>query len=87
MSTLGIRGLLAGVFVLSLGLLTGASYGATGLPATGAGWDDASSEGPALLDRVQAKACEWSHGLSGRSDRQSSQQRQRECARRHGLAD
>ncbi|MDZ4047119.1 MAG: hypothetical protein U1E00_02070 [Pseudoxanthomonas sp.] len=86
MSTLGVRGLLAGVFVLSLGLLTGASHGATGLSATGAEWGESPS-GPALLDRVQAKACEWSHGLSGRSDRQSSAQRQRECARRHGLAD
>ncbi|GAB2660713.1 hypothetical protein [Arenimonas aestuarii] len=86
MSTLGIRGLLAGVFVLSLGLLTGASYGATGLAAPGSEWGQASS-GPRLLDRVQAKACEWSHGLSGRSDRQASAQRQRECARRHGLAD
>ena len=86
MSTLGIRGLLAGVFVLSLGLLTGASHGATGLAATGAGWDEAPA-GPGLIDRVQAKACEWSHGLSGRSDRQASEQRQRECARRHGLGD
>lgn len=86
MSTLGIRGLLAGVFVLSLGLLTGASYGATGLPASDAAWSAAPS-GPGLLDRVQAKACEWSHGLSGSSDRQKSADRQRDCARRHGLAD
>ncbi len=85
MFTLGVRGLLAGVFVLSLGLLTGASQGATGFTDTGSGWGGASS-GPGLLDRVQAKACEWSHGLSGRSDRQAAEQRQRDCARRHGLA-
>ena len=86
MSTLGIRGLLAGVFVLSLGLLTGASYGATGLTTTEDAWVTAPA-GPGLVDRVQAKACEWSHGLSGRSDRQRSEERQRDCARRHGLAD
>ncbi|WP_374604445.1 hypothetical protein [Arenimonas sp.] len=86
MSTLGIRGLLAGVFVLSLGLLTGASHGATGLAVSGEAWGDYAA-GPSLLDRAQAKACEWSQGLSGRSDRLSADQRQRECARRHGLAD
>ena len=86
MSTLGIRGLLAGVFVLSLGLLTGASYGATGLAGSETAWSAAPS-GPGMLDRVQAKACEWSHGLTRSSDRQKYAERQRECARRHGVAD
>lgn len=85
MSTLGIRGLLAGGFVLSLGLLTGASHGATQWSATVAG--DAAPEGPSLLDRAQAKACEWSHGLSGRSDRRAAEQRRNDCARRYGLGD
>jgi len=85
MSTLGIRGLLAGTFVLSLGLLTGASHGATGW----AGVDDFASApaGPSLLDRAQAKACEWSHGLTSRSDRRGTEQRRSDCASRYGLAD
>ncbi|KFL36691.1 hypothetical protein N788_03510 [Arenimonas donghaensis DSM 18148 = HO3-R19] len=76
---------MAGGFVLSLGLLTGASHGAT--QWSGASVADVAPDSPGLLDRAQAKACEWSHGLSGRSDRRGSEQRRTDCARRHGLAD
>ena len=85
MSTLGIRGLLAGGFVLSLGLLTGASHGATNWSSPAA--LEVGTDGPSLLDRAQAKACEWSHGLTSRSDRRAAEQRRSDCARRHGLAD
>ncbi|HEX5692989.1 MAG TPA: hypothetical protein VFY00_00015 [Arenimonas sp.] len=71
--------------MLSLGLLTGASHGATGW--TGVDGFEAAPAGHSLVDRVQAKACEWSRGLSSRSDRRASEERRRDCARRHGLSD
>jgi|GEM_PF-5030023 len=85
MSTLGFRGLLAGMFAMSLGLLAGASQGAQA-------WDEATAyvpadDGPGLLDHARARACAISQGLSARSERESAEQRRRDCNRRHGITD
>jgi hypothetical protein len=85
MGTLGFRGLLASLFVMSLGLVAGASHGAPAL----AGIESAPAHeaaGPGLLARAKAKACELSQAASARSDEHAAAHRREECARRHGLA-
>ena len=85
MSTLGFRGLLAGMFAMSLGLLAGASHGAQAWGGDGPLLS--ANEGPGLLDHARARACAVSQGLSVRSDRDAAEQRRRDCNRRHGIAD
>ncbi|ODS63491.1 MULTISPECIES: hypothetical protein [unclassified Arenimonas] len=85
MSTLGFRGLLAGMFAMSLGLLAGASQGAQA-------WEEAGAyapadEGPGLLDHARARACAISQGLSVRNERESAERRRHDCNRRHGIDD
>jgi hypothetical protein len=84
MGTLGFRGLLASLFALSLGLVAGASHGASALGGIG---PEPAFEAPApgLLARAKAKACELSHAATGRADQRAMADRKRECAIRHGL--
>ena len=84
MSTLGVRGLLACVFAVSLGLLAGAGQADAAFPGDTPVEAKAS---PGLLDHFRAKACAVSQGLSGRSDRASAEARRRDCDRRYGLDD
>lgn len=82
MGTLGFRGLLASLFIMSLGLVAGASHGASAL----AGIEPAPAyESPGLLARAKAKACELSHAALVRTDQHAVADRKVECARRHGL--
>lgn len=84
MGTLGFRGLLAGLFAMSLGLLAGASHGASALGGIESG-PVFEATAPGLLARAKAKACELSHAASGHADQRAMADRKVECARRHGL--
>lgn len=80
MSTLGFRGSLAALFALSLGLVAGNSQGA-GTP--GFAWK--AVDGPGVLDRLQALACELNRGSSARDGSASAKASREDCRRRHGL--
>lgn len=84
MTTLGFRGLLAGTFAMTLALTAGASHGAQAWAGQSPAL--AAPDAPGLFSDLRARACAVAQGISGRNERASAEQRRRDCARKHGLA-
>jgi len=80
MSTLGVRGGLAAVLLVSLGLLAGTSQGAGIAPAP-----DLPDDAPGVFDRLQAIACEVNHAATTGDASAGTAARRESCRRRHGL--
>jgi hypothetical protein len=83
MGTIGTRGVLAGVFIATSGLLTGmASLPASGqsgeLAPAAAGLGEGGERSPGLFDRVVHRACTISVAAT-RSDLRTAADREREC--------
>ncbi len=86
MTTLGLRGLLAASFMVSMGLAGGVAQWSGTAHAAGFAPMDAAAADAGLMARIKAKACELSAAASDRDNR-GAESRADHCRKRHGLPD